>query len=257
MHIQQTKGVVNQGQTVSRVWEKIADKCKLTTTVMFAIRKVHPGFPRSLARVSRGNATIAANSTASQPSEPTPPPAPAIANKTEGRKRKVLPKRPPISLESPRKWLRPLKPGILPAYDLALSMLRRDSENLKAEAAELRMRISEKEAVYAELEAKLDALRENASDELEAKVTGRQRLEEVDAELENMLEKLNILEAQSQINLPNVRWMVNNAMGTSCSLSFQVGMVFFDKDMKPTCRTSRTDTLLNKSGERRGTWICW
>jgi len=95
---------------------------------------------------------------------------------------------------------------------------------LKAEAAELRVRISEKEAVYAKLEAKLHAPSENTSHEPEAEVAGRQRLEEVDAELENMLEKLNILEAQSQINLPNVRWMVNNAMGTSCSLSFRVGI---------------------------------
>ena len=194
---------------------------------MFAIRKVPPGLPRSLTRVARGNATIGVNSTAPQASEPTPPESPAIADevpKTDGRKRKrVLPKRPPIFLESPRKWVRPLKTGVLPAYDLALSVLRKDSENLKAEAAELRVCISEKQAVYAELDAKLHALRENASVELEAKVAGRQRLEEVDAKLEKMLEKLNILEVQSQINLPSVRWTVNNAMGTLRSLSFRVG----------------------------------
>jgi hypothetical protein len=196
---------------------------------MFAIRKVPPGLPRSLTRVARGNATIGVNSTAPQASEPTPPESPAFAAeapKTDGRKRKkVLPKRPSISLESPRKWKRPLKAGVLPAYDLALSVLRRDTENLKAEAEELRVCISEKQAVYAELEAKLHALREDASVELEAKVAGRQRLEEVDAELESMLEKLNILEVQSQINLPDVRWTVNNAMGTSYALSFQVGMI--------------------------------
>jgi len=207
-----------------------------------------------MAFVARGNATIGVYSMAPQASEPTPPESPAIAAEapmTGGRKRKkVLPKRPPISLESPRKWVRPLKAGVLPAYDLALSVLRKDSENLKAEAAELRVRISEKQAVYAELEAKLHALRENPSVELEAKVAGRQRLEEVDAELESMLEKLNILEVQSQINLPSVRWTVNNAMGTSCSL---LPGLYFDKDMKPTCRNSRIDTLLNKNGGRKGT----
>jgi hypothetical protein len=212
---------------------------------MFTVRQVPARLPRSMARVARGNATIGVNSMAPQASEPTPPESPAEAPMTEGRKRKVLPKRPSISLESPRKWVRPLKAGVLPAYDLALSVIRKDSENLKAEAAELRVRISEKQAVYAELEAKLHALRENPSVELEAKVAGRQRLEEVDAELESMLEKLNILEVQSQINLPSVRWTVNNAMGTSCSLLLGF---YFDKDMKSTCRNSRIDTLLNKNG---------
>lgn len=228
---------------------QVDDDCR----TMFAIRKVPHYLPKSVASVARGNATIGVNSMAAQASEPTPPKSPAIAAEaptTEGRKRKVLPKRPPISLESPRKWVRPLKAGVLPAYDLALSVIRKDSENLKAEAAELRVRISEKQAVYAELEAKLHALRENPLVELEAKVAGRQRLEEVDAELESMLEKLNILEVQSQINLPSVRWTVNNAMGTSCSC---LPGLYFDKDMKPTCRNSRIDTLLNKNGGRKGT----
>ncbi|KIM48480.1 hypothetical protein M413DRAFT_232898 [Hebeloma cylindrosporum] len=188
---------------------------------MFAIRKVPHGLPRSLARVSRGNATVAVNSAAPQASEPTPPPpeAPPVA-KTEGRKRKkILPKRPPISLESPRKWARPLKSGVLPAYDLALRVLKRDSENLKAEAAELRVRIAEVQSVYAELEGKLQALREDASVGLEAKVAARQRLEEVDSELEGMLQKVNILEVQSQINLPSVRWTVSNAMADMSNLS--------------------------------------
>jgi hypothetical protein len=203
---------------------------------MFAMRKVASTIPRSLALVVRGNTTMEVTSMATQPSEPSPPPtvfrapphgSPAVAVKpseaqtTEGRKlKKVLPKRPFISLESPRKWVRPLKPGVLPAYDLALSVLRRDSENLQAEAAELRGRISERQTVYSALEDKLHALREDARVELDAKFAARQQLEEVDAELEKMLEKLNILEVQSWINLPSVRWTVNNAMGSSCSSLF-------------------------------------
>jgi len=199
---------------------------------MFSIRAVAPIAPRSLAYVVRGNSTIEVTSTAPQASKPPPPAvfqpyvSPVVAAehsetlKTEGRKRKkVLPKRPSISLESPRKWVRPLKPGVLPAFDLALSVLSRDSENLKAEAAELRGRISEKKAAYLALEGKLYSLREDAKVELDAKFAARQQLEKVDVELEKMLEKLNILEVQSQINLPSVRWTVNNAMANMSKLS--------------------------------------
>ena len=35
----------------------------------------------------------------------------------------------------------------------------------------------------------------------------------LDEELEKMLEKANIVQIQSELNLPNVRWKVNNAMG--------------------------------------------
>jgi large subunit ribosomal protein L35 len=117
-------------------------------------------------------------------------------------------------------WNRPLKKGVVPAYDLAIATLTRDSLKLKAEAKQIRHDISKKEADYQKLKAKLEKLLPNDEEETTVSSEERNSLNEemrtLDAELEKMLEKLSIVEVQSEVNLPDVRWKVNNAMGIFC-----------------------------------------
>jgi hypothetical protein len=94
-------------------------------------------------------------------------------------------RRPQISLANPRDWKRPIAYGVLPAYDEALQYLMRDSAALKKEAEDLRAAVSKEEAA--------PDRDENA--------------------LKRKREKLNVLEVQSEINLPEVRWKVANGMG--------------------------------------------
>jgi large subunit ribosomal protein L35 len=130
---------------------------------------------------------------------------------TESRPRRkfIPPKRPAISLESPRTWNRPLKKGVVPAYDLALAALTKDSLLLKAEAKQMRRDISEKEENYQKLKVELEN-----EESVEKRSSLNEKMQTLDEELEKMLEKLNIVEVQSEVNLPDVRWKVNNAMGT-------------------------------------------
>ncbi|KAF8876496.1 phosphatidylethanolamine-binding protein, partial [Infundibulicybe gibba] len=86
--------------------------------------------------------------------------------------------RTPLPL-TPRKWNPPLRAGALPAYDLALSLLRRDSAALRAEARGVRTHLEQGQDTDTE-----EALRK----------------------------KLAVLEVQSEVNLPEVRWRVANAM---------------------------------------------
>lgn len=106
---------------------------------------------------------------------------------TQGRTRRgrVIKRRPQISLENPRDWKRPIAYGVLPAYDEALRYLIRDSAALKKEAEQLNAAISKEEEAP----------------------------ERDEHALEKKREKLNILEVQSEINLPEVRWKVANGMG--------------------------------------------
>jgi large subunit ribosomal protein L35 len=76
-------------------------------------------------------------------------------------------------------WNRPLAPGVLPAYDEALKLLRADSRTLKTEL----------EGVQKKLEG----------------LNGK--------EGEALRKKANILEVQSEINLPDVRWKARNGQG--------------------------------------------
>ena len=78
--------------------------------------------------------------------------------------------------------MRPIGIGALPVYDLALDYLRRDSANLKLQLAELKEEI---------------ASQEKTADEVE-----------------KLREKAEILEIQSKINLPSVRWKARNGLGT-------------------------------------------
>lgn len=150
------------------------------------------------------------------PSKPAPAAAPAVVKAdtsptteeggekatTQGRRRKkfMKPARAPISTDAPRKWNRPLAEGVLPAYDLALKVLRTDSIRLGEEADTLAARIREVEKGV-----------------LEGGGYGAEAVREAEAELERMREKLHVLRVQSEVNLPEVRWRVANAMGMSVS----------------------------------------
>ncbi|KAL0950569.1 hypothetical protein HGRIS_007371 [Hohenbuehelia grisea] len=174
---------------------------------MFAIRKA--AFRPVALALRRGNASVVAE-TASSSATPTPPPSksavkpsaapansPSDASastpdtdsvdasaqaKTKGKGRRR--QRPVISAEKPRQWNLPLAPGVLPAYDEALKVIQKDSAALKAEAKELQEAINQAE-----------------------QATSRD-----EDQLGKMKEKLRILEVQSEINLPDVRWSVANAM---------------------------------------------
>ena len=128
------------------------------------------------------------------------------------RRKRIPPKRPSISLECPRAWNRPLKKGVVPAYDLALATLTKDSQLLKAEAKQMRHDISKKEANYQKLKAELESLPNESVSEDRRKFLNEE-MQTLDDELEKMLEKLHIIQVQSEVNLPDIRWKVNNAMG--------------------------------------------
>lgn len=97
-------------------------------------------------------------------------------------------RRPNISLEKPREWNRPVKQGVLPAYDEALKLIEADSARLKRERVEILARIEELEKVVEKDDAVL-------------------------AELQDLRQKADVLEIQSEINLPAVRWNAFNGMG--------------------------------------------
>lgn len=99
--------------------------------------------------------------------------------------RTFRPRRPNISRDRPREWKRPLAFGVLPAYDEALKYLKADSEALGVELESLRKVLEERKA----------AAEPNAED------------------IRNIEKKMEILEVQSQVNLPEVRWKVANGLG--------------------------------------------
>ena len=178
---------------------------------MFSVRQLPSRLSGSLLYATRTNSTVATASQAFQ-APPTPVTESGKAedepHKTAGRrKRKIPPKRPNISRETPRAWNRALGEGVVPAYDFALQYLHRDSKLLKAEEAELRAQIAVKEGEYQVLQAEVDTLpeEENAARQAE--------LENLDEEVEKLMKKAEIVEVQSGVNLPGVRWTVNNAMG--------------------------------------------
>lgn len=143
-----------------------------------------------------------------QPTTVAAKPPHSAPSTTQGYRRRrrepIPPRRPDISTTNPRKWNRPLAEGILPAYDLALKVIRTDSVQLCNEVTELQARITEKEVQVHEFGGPM---------------AGATREDEV---LEHMREKLHILQVQSEINLPEVRWRVANAMGMFFVISTRV-----------------------------------
>jgi len=93
----------------------------------------------------------------------------------------------------------------VPAYDLALRVLKEDSGRLKEEVGGWEGRVKEVEGKVRALEGK-----EGKEGELQA----------LKDELEKLVVKKGIIEVQSEVNLPDVRWIVNNAMGAFISLPF-------------------------------------
>ncbi|KAF9014902.1 phosphatidylethanolamine-binding protein [Cyathus striatus] len=194
---------------------------------MFVLRRVSSrisrGLPPAAQTLWRGNASISAVTAGSEPAPPPPPPSSALTGeaaepttlaatapkpspisavpprKTQGRRKTGV--RPQISLESPREWKRPIEEGIIPAYDLALEYLKEDSQNLKAEVQELERDISEMEKEYQSIKQ---------SESTDPSVS--ECAEALDEELERLRKKLHIIEVQSEVNLPEVRWSVANAM---------------------------------------------
>ncbi|KAG5352677.1 hypothetical protein C0989_001141 [Termitomyces sp. Mn162] len=164
----------------------------------------------STALLQRANATLHAVPPAADTPPPPPvakaqssPPPPsetpdASDSKANGRRRRrtpIPPKRPNISLANPRQWNRPIGLGVIPAYDLALELIQRDSKFLVHEAAALREDVKVLESKVVELGG-----------------WGSEGAKDVEAEMEKKREKLKILEVQSKVNLPAVRWEVDNAM---------------------------------------------
>lgn len=124
-------------------------------------------------------------------SKPQPAPAAVDAQEsTETTKKRtrgrVWPtRRPEISLERPRQYSRPIGIGVLPAYDEALEYIKRDSRRVKEELKQYQVTLDK-----AQNEPVVDT-----------------------AEVERLAEKVKILEIQSEINLPSVRWKARNGMG--------------------------------------------
>ncbi|KIK67118.1 hypothetical protein GYMLUDRAFT_851474 [Collybiopsis luxurians FD-317 M1] len=117
-------------------------------------------------------------------------PTPLVSSPTTSTKR-----RPQISQLQPRKWNRPIAEGVLPAYDEALKIIMRDSEELTLEAGKLWKEITQLEAraQVEEAEGHSEALQNTLS------------------HLETLRKKHHIVSVQSQINLPSTRWTVANA----------------------------------------------
>lgn len=169
---------------------------------MHALRRLPRG--QCAPWLARGNATVQA---ATAPT-PLPPPAQSAKPKakaaaptattteagtgtatadvkaeeaTKTRFRRFPTSRPSITLERPRQYMRPVGLGVLPVYDLAVSYIKKDSENLKAELAGFKLQLE----------------------------SGKLTPEEA----EKVKEKVEILEVQSEINLPSVRWKARNGLG--------------------------------------------
>ena len=108
----------------------------------------------------------------------------------KGRKRPQALRRPPISLSKPREWNRPVREGLIPAYDEALKYILEDSQKLKVELKEVKEEIE-----------KLEGSLSKAED------SGMRQA------LDSLKKREEILEVQSEVNLPDVRWKAANAMG--------------------------------------------
>ncbi|KAJ4485388.1 phosphatidylethanolamine-binding protein [Lentinula aciculospora] len=104
-------------------------------------------------------------------------------------------RRPQISTDRPKKWNRPIAEGVLPAYDEALKLIMRDSEDLSQKAQMLAKEIGV-------MEAQVEA--EEAQGNVE-------KVQSILEELESLRQKYHIISVQSQVNLPSTRWTVANA----------------------------------------------
>jgi hypothetical protein len=116
---------------------------------------------------------------------------------------------------------------VLPAYDEALKLIARDSRLLKEEAQTLRTSI-------AELEKSPDR---------------------DDTELDALMERLEILDIQSEVNLPSVRWKCANGLGMG--FIFLHGIRAQAVSFQLTGPILHTDICWNRGGETKGPLTCW
>ena len=151
----------------------------------------------------RANATLQ-STTASSSSTPPPPPINSTkstvtngdTNVSDASMASTKPvptrrrRRPYISLTTPRTWCSKVTERLIPAYDEALKVIEKDSAELKAELKELSTRI--------------ERLKSDPNCDKE--------------ELIALEKKAGIVEIQSEINLPSVRWYFANGMGECSSL---------------------------------------
>lgn len=141
---------------------------------MFAVRR----WQSQSVRLASTTATLQAASAT------VPPPEDASLPKRRTRPLKT--RRPKISLEQPREWKRPLVYGVLPAFDEALKFIKADSEALKQEMQDVQVSLT----------------------------ASKQAPDPDPMAIEQLEEKLNYLEIQSEINFPEVQWKCANGMGT-------------------------------------------
>jgi large subunit ribosomal protein L35 len=122
----------------------------------------------------------ASNSSATSPADSKP----KAATKTRGRRKRGAATRSLAVRGEKREWNQPVAPGALPVYDEALKVIRADSRALKAELDGVRTRLA--------------GVKDTESNEAKT-----------------LAAKAKILEVQSQINLPDVRWKFRNGQGRS------------------------------------------
>jgi large subunit ribosomal protein L35 len=134
----------------------------------------------SLSRSTSTPLTTASDASASHPADPLPTLSPK--RRTQGRRNpKYSPIRPSISLERPREWNPPVRPGVIPAYDEAVAYIRADAADVQAEADALRLSLDKGEVPT--------------------------------EDVEDAKKRLDMLEIMAQVNLPEVRWKAANGMG--------------------------------------------
>lgn len=92
------------------------------------------------------------------------------------------------SPSTPIRWRRALPRGVLPAYDEALKLIKLDAARLQKEATALKRQVAETSTLASKLEGEEKASKEQ--------------------ELEDMRKQQRIMEIQSQVNLPSVRYAV-------------------------------------------------
>ncbi|KAG1725580.1 phosphatidylethanolamine-binding protein [Suillus paluster] len=149
---------------------------------MLALRRLPPrafGFARQSATVQVAFVSTAADTDSSQSQSSEVPVTPQ-----KKQSRTIRTRRPRISLQHPREWNRPLAFGVLPAFDEALKVIKEDSMTLKEDVKSLEEAIARAKEISQPDQYALQALEE----------------------------KLRILEVQSEINFPQVRWKCANGM---------------------------------------------
>lgn len=145
--------------------------------------------PVSCRSFIRLNSTLQAKTSGAESS--VPPPANSEAPVTEDAVAETDTKvyktrRPNISLTRPRQWNRPVVKGVLPAYDQAIRVIQEDSASLKREVEHYQKMLADTKLVP------------------DADPAAVQLLED----------KLRILQVQSEVNLPDVRWKFKNGLCT-------------------------------------------